>query len=263
MKFIPVSDLHLDINNIRRDTWINFDKDATLIIAGDVSNALHGISYIKRILCTRFKNVVLISGNHEWYSNKCRKSRLNSYACVKDSLANIPYASAIKNSPIPRLKKHADETSNLYFLDNETVEIDGTTIYGGTLWFPLLSLDKEEQHNYELLMNDMKFLNNRLVDEMHHTFIDNMPKKVDIVVSHHLPNKASFAKESDANSRYAPFYHANLSDEIINRTRVWIAGHQHEPIEKIIGNDVLFISNPKGSGPLESGKMNSKSYYIN
>lgn len=36
MKFIPVSDLHLDINNIRRDTWIGFDKDATLIIAGDV-----------------------------------------------------------------------------------------------------------------------------------------------------------------------------------------------------------------------------------
>ncbi|HCG7356385.1 TPA: metallophosphoesterase [Vibrio parahaemolyticus] len=252
MKFIPVSDLHLDINNIRRDTWIDFDKDATLIIAGDVSNALHGVSYIKRILCTHFKNVVLISGNHEWYSNKC-----------KESVTNIPYASAIKHSPIPRLKKHADETPNLYFLDNEMVEIDGTTIYGGTLWFPLRSLNKEEQYNYELLMNDMNFLNNRLVDEMHHAFIDNMPEKVDIVVSHHLPNKASFARESDAKSRYAPFYHANLSDDIVNRAKVWIAGHQHEPIEKMIGNDVLFICNPKGSGPLEPGKMNSKSYNVN
>lgn len=263
MKFIPVSDLHLDINSIRRDTWVDFDEDATLIVAGDVSNALHGISYIKRILCKRFKNVVLICGNHEWYSHKCRKSRLNPYALVQGTVTNIPYASAMKHSPIPRLKKHADETPNLYFLDNEMVEIEGTTIYGGTLWFPLLSLSKEEQLNYELLMNDMKFLNNRLVDEMHHAFIDSMPKKVDIVVSHHLPNKAAFAKESDANSRFAPFYHANLSDEIINRSKIWIAGHQHEPIEKIIGNDVLFICNPKGAGPLDPAKMSSKSYNVN
>ncbi|TOG75751.1 hypothetical protein CGI95_24435, partial [Vibrio parahaemolyticus] len=85
---------------------------------------------------------------HEWYSNKCREFRLNPYAFVKESVTNIPYVSAIKHSPIPRLKKHADETPNLYFLDNEMVEIDGTTIYGGTLWFPLLSLHKEEQHNY-------------------------------------------------------------------------------------------------------------------
>ena len=263
MKFIPISDLHLDINNIRRDTWIDFDEDATLIVAGDVSNSLHGISYIKRILCTRFKNVVLISGNHEWYSNKCKESKLNRYASIEGSVANIPYASALKYSPIPRLKKHADETPNLYFLDNEMVEIDGATIYGGTLWFPLLSLNKEEQHSYGLLMSDLKFLNNRLIDEMHHAFIDNMPKKVDIVVSHHLPNKASFAKESEANSQYAPFYHANLSDDIINRAKVWIAGHQHEPVEKIIGNDVLLICNPKGSGLLEQGKMNSKSYNLN
>ncbi|TON80048.1 serine/threonine protein phosphatase, partial [Vibrio parahaemolyticus] len=61
MKFYVVSDLHLDIHGIRRDFWHNFDNDAVLIIAGDTANALNGITYVKNVLCSNFKAVVLVA----------------------------------------------------------------------------------------------------------------------------------------------------------------------------------------------------------
>ncbi|EMV7055346.1 serine/threonine protein phosphatase, partial [Vibrio cholerae] len=102
----------------------------------------------------------------------------------------------------------------------------------------------------------------QMIEEQHKAFINNFPEKVDIAISHHLPSKEAFAFEQNASSDYAPYYHAGLSNELISRARYWVAGHQHDPVEKIIAGKTTFICNPKGSIPLKPGGLNLKVYYL-
>ncbi|MEZ9370501.1 metallophosphoesterase [Shewanella sp. 10N.286.51.B2] len=263
MKFYVVSDLHLDMHTIRKDHWYDFERDAILFLAGDSANGLAAMAYVKNILCKHFRAVVMVAGNHEWYSNKNRLYRMNPYAFQKESINNVDYATVIKNSPLVKLKAHSKKIDNLYFLDNELIEIEGFKIYGGSLWFPIHTYSAEIITEYEELMNDAKFINYRIIEEQYKAFIDNFPTKVDLVISHHLPCHEAFALEKNANSEYALFYHASLSHELISSARYWIAGHQHEAIEKkIAGGKTTFISNPKGAISMHPGLLSNKKYFL-
>ncbi|HDY7619907.1 TPA: metallophosphoesterase [Vibrio vulnificus] len=264
MKFYVVSDLHLDIHGIRRDYWHDFDKEATLIVAGDTSNGLSGIAYVKNVLCHHFKTVIIIAGNHEWYSNKsksyCKKSTLLGDESITKSGVIKDYTSSV----LVKLKAHSDTTKNLFFLNNESIELEGFTIFGGTLWFPIHTYSAELVETYSELMNDIKFIDSSMIEEQYKSFVKNLPEKVDLVVSHHLPSKEAFASEVNANSVYTPYYQAGLSNDLISRARFWVAGHQHDAVEKVIadGNTTL-ICNPKGSVRLRtSGLMPKKAYYL-
>ncbi|CAE6924950.1 Calcineurin-like phosphoesterase superfamily domain [Vibrio sp. B1ASS3] len=257
MKFYAVSDLHLDLHGIHRSFWYDFDHDAVLIIAGDTANALNGITYVKNVLCSYFKAVILIAGNHEWYGSKSKSYR-SGYLHKQDSISSPDS----RYSPIAKLKVHSDTTANLFFLDNESIDLDGYTIYGGTLWFPIHTYSPGLIDTYSELMNDTKYISNQMIEEQHKAFINNFPRKVDIAISHHLPSKEAFAVEQNASSDYAPYYQAGLSDELISKARYWIAGHQHDPVEKIIAGSTTFICNPKGSIPLKPGSLKIKAYYL-
>ncbi|WP_025820324.1 metallophosphoesterase [Shewanella marina] len=261
MKFYVVSDLHIDLHGINRSYWQYFDKDAVLLIAGDTANALNGIEYIKKVLCQYFNVVVMIAGNHEWYSNKGKLNRVN-HSYKKQAGAELDYLQVLKNSPIERLKAHSDTTENLYFLDNELITVDGCTIYGGTLWFPIHTYSAELLQSYSRLMNDMEYINLRMIEEQYQAFINNFPDKVDIVLSHHLPSKEAFAVLENADNDYAPFYHAGLSNKLISKAKFWVSGHQHDAVEKVIAGSTTFICNPKGSVPLKLGDMKIKAFYL-
>ncbi|EML0277874.1 serine/threonine protein phosphatase [Vibrio parahaemolyticus] len=263
MKFYVVSDLHLDIHGIRRDFWHDFDKGATLIVAGDTANGLSGMAYVKNVLCRHFKTVIMIAGNHEWYSNKSKSYRSKSTSVDGESSANSGSLNISKSSAIAKLKAHSDTTENLFFLNNESIELDGFTIFGGTLWFPIHTYSVELVEAYSELMNDVKFIDSSIIEEQYKAFVNNLPKKVDLVVSHHLPSKEAFAKEEHTDSVYAPYYQAGLSNELISRARFWVAGHQHDAVEKVIADgSTTFISNPKGSVRLTSGLLTNKAYYL-
>ncbi|HBC2129572.1 TPA: metallophosphoesterase [Vibrio cholerae] len=259
MKFYVVSDLHLDIHGIRRDFWHDFDKEATLVVAGDTANGLSGIAYVKNVLCRHFKAVIMIAGNHEWYSNTSKSYRYTSECKSSTDSGSLNVS---KSSVLAKLKAHSDTTENLFFLNNESIELDGYTIFGGTLWFPIHTYSVELVNAYSELMNDTKFIGSSMIEEQHKAFINNFPEKVDIAISHHLPSKEAFAFEQNASSDYAPYYHASLSNELISKARYWIAGHQHDPVEKIIAGKTTFICNPKGSIPLKPGGLNLKVYYL-
>ncbi|EPF2507110.1 metallophosphoesterase [Vibrio fluvialis] len=260
MKFYVVSDLHLDTHGIRRDFWHSFDKEATLVVAGDTANGLSCMAYVKNVLCRHFKTVIMIAGNHEWYSNTSKSYR---YASECNSSSNSGSLNVFKSSVIAKLKTHSDTTENLFFLNNESIELNGFTIFGGTLWFPIHTYSVELVNAYSELMNDAKFIDSSMIEEQYKAFLNNLPEKVDLVVSHHLPSKEAFAVEANANSVYAPYYHAGLSNELISRARYWVAGHQHDAVEKVIaGGKTTFICNPKGSVRLTSGLLTNKAYYL-
>ncbi len=109
--------------------------------------------------------------------------------------------------------------------------------------------------SYEDLMNDSYYMSYKLIEEQHEAFINNLPLDADIVVSHHLPCKDAFASQKAAESKYADFYHANLPDEIVSIPDFWIAGHQHERVEKSLVGQTRFICNPKGSGSVIAGQL--------
>lgn len=253
--------MHLDLHGIHRSFWHNFDNDAVLIIAGDTANALNGIAYVKNVLCSYFKAVVLIAGNHEWYGSKS-KSYHSGYLHKQVSINSENGIDVQTYTPIAKLKAHSETTANLFFLDNESIDLDGCTIYGGTLWFPIHTYSPELIDAYSELMNDTKYISQQMIEEQHKAFINNFPRKVDIAISHHLPSKEAFAVEQNANNDYAPYYQAGLSDELISKARYWIAGHQHDPVEKIIAGSTTFICNPKGSIPLKSGGLKIKAYNL-
>lgn len=258
LKFYAVSDLHLDLHGIHRSFWHNFDNDAVLIIAGDTANALNGIAYVKNVICSYFRAVVLVAGNHEWYSSKSKSYR-SGYLRKQDSISSTDS----RYSPIEKLKVHSDTTKNLFFLDNESIDLDGCRIYGGTLCFPIHTYSSALIDAYSELMNDTKYISHQMIEEQYKAFVNNLPEKVDLVVSHHLPSKEAFAVEANANSVYAPYYHAGLSNQLISRARYWVAGHQHDAVEKVIADGrTTFICNPKGSIPLKSGSLKSKVYYL-
>ncbi|EJG0751438.1 metallophosphoesterase [Vibrio parahaemolyticus] len=263
MKFYVVSDLHLDIHGIRRDFWHSFDKEATLVVAGDTANGLSCMTYVKNVLCRHFKAVIMIAGNHEWYSNKSKSYRHNSTSVECKSIANSGVLQDFRSSVLAKLKSHSDTTANLFFLDNESIDLDGCRIYGGTLWFPIHTYSSALIDAYSELMNDTKYISHQMIEEQYKAFVNNLPEKVDLVVSHHLPSKEAFAVEANANSVYAPYYHAGLSNELISRARYWVAGHQHDAVEKVIADGrTTFICNPKGSARLASGLLTNKAYYL-
>ncbi len=202
----------------------------------------------------------MVAGNHEWYSNKSKSYR---YTSECESNTNSGSLNVSNNSVLAKLKAHSDTTENLFFLNNESIELNGFTIFGGTLWFPIHTYSVELVNAYSELMNDTKFIGSSMIEEQHKAFINNFPEKVDIAISHHLPSKEAFAFEQNANNDYAPYYHASLSDELISKARYWIAGHQHDAVEKVIADGrTTFICNPKGSIPLKSGSLKSKVYYL-
>lgn len=201
----------------------------------------------------------MIAGNHEWYSNTSKSYR---YTSECESSTNSGSLNVSKSSVLAKLKAHSDTTENLFFLNNESIYLDGYSIYGGTLWFPIHTYSSALIDAYSELMNDTKYINHQMIEEQHKAFINNFPEKVALAISHHLPSKEAFAFEQNTNNDYAPYYHASLSNELISKARYWIAGHQHDPVEKIIAGKTTFICNPKGSIPLKSEGLKLKVYYL-
>lgn len=263
MKFYAISDLHLDFYSIRRDFWYDFDREAVLLIAGDVANGLAGINYVTNILCNHFSAVVMVAGNHEWYTHKKIVHQVMPYSFSRIPIHNPDYSTVQSYSPIVRLKKHAKRVSNLFYLDNEPLAIDGVIIYGGTLWFPIHTYSIDLLERYSQLMNDSIYLNYKIIEEQHKAFIANFPTTVDIVISHHLPCEEAFARKEDLNSELSPFYHASLSKELVAKAKFWICGHQHLWTEKYIANGKTnLICNPKGITPLKPNALSNKLFSV-
>lgn len=57
------------------------------------------------------------------------------------------------------------------------IELDGFTIFGGTLWFPIHTYSVELVEAYSELMNDVKFIDRSIIEEQYKAFVNNLPKK--------------------------------------------------------------------------------------
>jgi Icc-related predicted phosphoesterase len=148
MKIAICSDLHLEFGGIKLQ---NDENSEVLILGGDICVAadlrsrdpyeIMNTAKTDRFFelmesCSRnFNYIVYIMGNHEHYHGDFAQS------------ADI-------------IRRHLKGYDNIHFLDKESIEIDGVTFIGGTLWTDMNKEDPLTMHSIAGMMNDYRGVKN-------------------------------------------------------------------------------------------------------
>jgi Icc-related predicted phosphoesterase len=258
MKITLVSDLHLEFSDVRLPNTQGAD---VLILGGDImiAQSLHDFKANDAVLPSTFtergraerfreflkhvseeyKHVIYVAGNHEFYHGK--------YPDAYDYL-----------------EEECRAFNNIYFLEQSSVEIDGITFIGATLWTDMNKGDRATLHLVKDTMNDYRVIRNSARNYSRLTPIDTVirhnktinyirsivesdPKKTYVVVGHHAPSKISvkprYAKDVQLNGAYS----SDLS-ELINslpQIKLWTHGHTHDCFDYMIG-ETRIVCNPRG-----------------
>lgn len=268
MKIKIVSDLHLEFNDIN----IPNDEGAdVLILSGDIMIAqdLHDhaaadfnpysagafaelgrkqqrVKTFRDFLsrCSfQYPKVVYVAGNHEFYHGKF--------------FAGIEY-----------LREECAKHPNVHFLERDTVDIDGVTFVGGTLWTDMNKGDPLTQHAIRDMMNDFRIIRNdyngysslkpsnvierhiktkEYIREVIKIVREQKPENKVVVVTHHSPSFLSchpmYAHDHIMNGGY----HSDLSEFILDHPEIvlWTHGHTHHPFDYTIGTTRI-VCNPRG-----------------
>lgn len=221
MRFQLLSDIHLEFYN---DKLSEFPLPKIiapyLILAGDIGNPfLEGYKLFLEWCSQNFKQVFIVSGNHEYYQVKQSMSNCNRriYSICND-LKNINYL-------------HMSSADII--INKRRIKILGTT-----LW---TYLDREDYAHASLMMNDYRSIlkgsdlswTPEMMVRQHTIERDWIVKKLSeydsdptvddiIVITHHPP---SFQMTRD----YSANYGSDLDSLIVSckKMRYWCSGHTH------------------------------------
>lgn len=226
MKLQIMSDLHLEFG-----TLDVIPKAETLILAGDVglANKEYTFKPFLESVCSDFKNVIMILGNHEHYNGNFTFST----SLIKDAMVNY---------------------NNFHLLDNSSITIDDVTFIGSTLWANI-----DPRHEVEIMngmndfriieYNDRTFTTQDFIKEFNTSlyFIEKTLAKVKgkiVMITHHSPTTK--APEEYRGSSLNSAYGSNLSYLMQKyKMPLWIHGHTHLTMD-YKEFDTRVICNPRG-----------------
>lgn len=248
MKIRLISDIHSEFfNSVEEFTpyWnrafpsLETDAETVACLAGDIGavcskTGLKLIEFILRDCSSRFKKVIYIMGNHEYYGSCIPRAEEKIAARVAD-LTNVTVTS----------------------MGAETV--DGHRIISATLWTDFKGCDPLVMWDAKMKMNDYKKIRtpgyaSRLTPEYilgvhrrHLAFIENQLKEFPgaLVMTHHAPHEKSidprFANDS---LNYA---YVNSLGRLFNEYDIgaWLHGHSHMAVKYSMGDSTVW-SNPVG-----------------
>ncbi len=253
------SDIHLDFDVLQQGKNFNFsqlwfpeiledDKESLLILAGDLWHAkkpfhYHNHSWVKE-LSTRFKYVVIVLGNHDFWGGNLQLEYDRWYTMLFEQ--NI---------------------ENVFLLQNQVLLFGDLKIIGGTLWTDygknndcMIFAEQGAMKDYQYIKNGQFFshlkakhilaehLKTRKFIEEH--AIKDYPEQKVWVISHHPPSKLSLPLDMMEEGRELDsyLYHSDL-EYLFNDPKynidVWVHGHSHEYQHYFI-NDKKVIANPRG-----------------
>ncbi len=243
MKIQLWSDLHLELTKDWGGRFLDTHYPAaeTLVLAGDITSAVYRepLDLVFASTSMRWKHVVYVPGNHEFYKTS-----------LTDGWANI--------------KAAAHSYPNLHVLDNEGVTLDGVRFFGGTGWYPEISQHPMAPYevDYDALrrcMSDFRLIREfepavymsrkRLADALYSA--DENP---DVVITHHLPHEACVQPKYKGDP-FNCFFVSDLDVETV-APKLWLHGHTHSSVDVTIGATRV-LANPHGyrneshSRPLE------------
>jgi Icc-related predicted phosphoesterase len=230
------SDLHLEFEHSPSARLaLPVARDATaLVLAGDVHSDLDGLDTFVRPLATRVP-VILVAGNHEYFTHEFESHR----EALRAWAAGIP---------------------DVHFLENDSVEVDGVTFLGATLWSnfddarPALLKEAISMMTDYAVIADRTDPSGRLRPERilreHQQSIDFLERELrtrdrarTVIVTHHAPSLRSTRQKGED---WDCLYGSDL-DAMIESCgpALWIHGHVHDSFEYTIGGTTV-VCNPRG-----------------
>lgn len=265
-----ISDIHLEFyKKLSSLPQISVQSDI-LVLAGDIGYPTTTLYWdFLEQQARRFKHILLITGNHEYYHTK--------NAIKKGKVLDIHTMDELIASELNRR-----ELKNIHFLHygNDFVIIDNICFIGTTLWSHI-----PDEATYEVLhrMNDYKnifikdsenslqnitpsdinalYLKQKddLINTLANTSKSDAIEKI-VVITHHLPSfelinpKYQTSELKELNYAFASNILDTLDDELKIKIDLWICGHTHSPESKMV-NGVQCVINPIGY-PGENKKSN-------
>lgn len=209
-----------------------------IVLAGDINIGVGGIGWAKSHFAE--KPVIYVAGNHEFYGRRV-------FPCLLDDL------------------RAAAENSNVDFLENRAVVVDGVRFLGATLWSDFLLFGTARRDSsmaaVKFSMNDFRgqilspdgaLLHPRVTESAHYESVVWLRQQLamphdgpTVVITHHAPCIYSTYPEFRARPATAG-YVSNMESVIrMHEPDIWISGHTHMVCDYSIGKTRV-ISNPRG-----------------
>lgn len=263
MKIRYLSDLHLEgfnsktIEKLENRFIPKYPEDAEsiLVLAGDISSNFFQLFKFLKQIESRFKKVIYIPGNHEYYRQHYTDWNIAFNNKAKEELSNTLWA-------VDEVKK---------------VEIADTTFIFGTMWADG-GKSKEEEFNVQFGLNDfrlilfegrcftvkdMQDINQKQLNQIDDFLIESnftcQERKPIVVITHHLPSY-SLCHPRFGSSINGGF--ACDAEHVIFLADYWIHGHTHDTIDTCI-HGCKVLSNPAGySSETSKSKYNTFGYKL-
>lgn len=242
---LPLSDLHFEWDNQIFDYNLVIDKKVAdiVILAGDIAGGVYALEFIKHLISLGYK-VIYVLGNHEFYNK-------NVFQLIS------------------QWKEISKTLDNFYFLNDESVVIDGVEFFGSTLWSSLGTKSEADEIDNQVKMHlksskDFLSICNFNIDTMKSMFhdswgklqriIDDSKSKTKVVVSHYAPSEKSIHEYYHGKKIENLMFYTELSNYIAySNINLWIHGHVHNSFDYKIYNTRV-ICNPRGY--LKLGMLN-------
>jgi len=243
LKFLLLSDLHLEFKFFLIPEMEN-EKDIVVVLAGDIGLIEKPWTYEDFIAdtCDRFKKVIWILGNHEFYGGKF-------------------------GTALSKLWNATLEHENLYVLDKESIVIDNVAFICATLWTNMDNHNQMTMYDAKNCMNDYKKIRNGPINEpwkrklspvntvaehlraKEFIFAEIVAQKKagnhTVVVSHHLPSFQSIPEEFRGDNLNGAYASELFEDIMDTQPDIWAHGHTHASSDYVIGITRV-ICNPRG-----------------
>lgn len=250
-----MSDLHLEFTNydyFHLHTPADTDREEVMVLAGDIGVGVGAMPFIE-YMCSHFKYVIMVFGNHEFYGNN--------------------YGSLIE-----RWKQYElnEAPRNFHFLYNDWRLLDGVRFLGGTMWTSFgdrnvmtMNAARDMMNDYRKIRNNGPLLPSFILEEntkfmafLKEEFEKDFDGKT-VVVTHHSPGN-ELRRRGVIGDILGGCYFADIEQYIgeSDKASVWIHGHTHESWDYYINNTNV-VCNPYGYVGYEiNGKFDSSRFVI-
>ncbi len=225
MRVYYLSDTHNDYNQYNTLTNITPEKEAVLVVAGDINSKGRSLADVEEV-ADDWKAIIYVAGNHDYWGLALHETH-----------------------------KFESKKDNVHFLQNKAITIEDVTFVGTTLWHPVTSTD---EWWWRQTMNDCKKIRGKNYSRLRWhdltkeyvdacSFIE-QSKQIQgkkILVTHHALCDKSIAerfKGEESNK-----YYVTHNPELLKGYNIHIHGHVHTECDYII-NGCNVLCNPRGYG---------------
>lgn len=237
MKLQIISDIHLEL----------LGKFPPLTITGDYLALCGDIGYPKseiyhaflKYVAENYKGVFVIAGNHEYYNSK------TVYLKMKDKIKTV-----------------CSEFKNVYFLDNDRIEIDDYVILGTTLWSFIPDFAVREIVNgindyakikyFDPFSDRKRTITPMMTNQWHETAVAWLKENIEaaankkvIVLTHHAPLTTGTSERQYEGKVFNHAFATDLAYLLKPPVVLWAFGHTHYCVDREV-NGVKLVSNQLG-----------------